>query len=108
MPLVLVDDEVLGADEHTARSVSAARDRDEVVRAVVDWLAGFPRHVVESQVQLVEGEVLLRLGRSLSGAVLVGVGVIQLDRREHGVIQSAVQRGDVEGHHVGLVSLERG
>ena len=106
VPLVLVDDEVLGAHENAARSVAAAGHRDEMIRAVVDGFARLSRHVVQPEVKLVEGEVLLRLRRGLAGVILVGVRIIQLDRREDGVVQSAVQRGDVERTACDLLAPE--
>jgi hypothetical protein len=44
---------------------------------------------------------------SLARAVDVRVGVVQLDRREAGVLQAAVERGDRETHDVRLVRLQR-
>ena len=64
------------------------------------------RDVVESEIELVEGEVLLRLGRRLARAVLIRVGVVQLDGGEHGVVQAAVERGAREDEDVRLVRLE--
>ena len=51
--------------------------------------------------------MLLRLRGSLARAVHVRVGVVQLDGREPGVLQPAVERGDREGDDVRLVRLER-
>ena len=72
--LILIDDEVLGAHEQPARPVGAARHGHEQVGAVVDRLAPLAHHVVQAQVQLVQRQVLLRLGRRLARRVLRAVG----------------------------------
>ena len=82
-PAAGAHDEVLGADQHTARAVPAAQDGDEQVGAVVHGLAPLAHHVVQPQVQLVHGQVLLRLRGRLPA------GVLQKSRVSTGNVGSA-------------------
>lgn len=106
MPMVLVYDEVLGTDEDAAGAVTPTRDGDEHVRAIINRLRPFPRDVVQPQIEFVEGEVLLRLLRSQAGGVLVGLGVIEFDCGEDGVVETTVDPGNRVDDGVGLVGLE--
>ena len=70
-------------------------------------LGVFPNDVVQSQVQLVEGERLLELGRDFAGGVVVGVFVIHLQTGEHRVFEADVDADDVVDKCRRLVSLKR-
>lgn len=64
--------------------------------------------MIEPQIELIEGEDLLRLGSSLPCRVTVRVTVLKLDGAEDRVVESAVEGREAEGEGVGLVRLERG
>ena len=70
-------------------------------------LGVFPNDVVQSQVQLVEGERLLELGRDFAGGVVVGVFVVHLQTGEHRVFEADVDADDVVDKRRRLVSLKR-
>lgn len=106
--LVLVDDKILGTYKDARGPITAPRDGDEEVGTVVDRLGPFAGDMVETEIELVEGELLLGIGGGLAGGVLVGLGVVELDGRKDGVVEAAVDAGDGIGYGVGLVSLERG
>ena len=55
---VLVDDVVLAAHEHSTGAVTSAWHRDEMVCLVLKGLTVLAHHMVETEVQLVEGEGL--------------------------------------------------
>lgn len=68
--LIVVYDEVLSADQDAAWAIPAAWHRDEHVGAIVHRLAPFPRDVIEPQVKLVQGQVLLGLCSCFSSGIL--------------------------------------
>ena len=92
MPLVLVYDEVFGTDEDTTWPVRTPWDLDEHVAARIDRFRPFPYDVVEPEVQLIEGELLLCLSCRLSGWILICITVVELNRSKDGVIEIDTQR----------------
>lgn len=70
MALVLEDDEVFRADKHPSRPLRVpTRHRDEQVGPVVHRVRPPSHHMIETEVKLVEGEVLL----CLTGCVPTGI-----------------------------------
>lgn len=65
-----VQHKVLGADQHAARAVAGAGHGNQHVGAVVHWFTIPSHHMVQTQVQLVQGEVFLHLGRGLARRIL--------------------------------------
>lgn len=61
--------------------------------------------MIEPQVELVEGEELLRVASSLPCGVTVRVTVLELDGTKDRVVKSAVEGREGEGERVGLVRL---
>lgn len=55
MSLILVDDEVLSTDEHTAGAIATAGDIDKEVGAIIDGLGPLAGDVIEPEIQLIEG-----------------------------------------------------
>lgn len=108
MALVLVDDKILRTDKDARGPITAPRDGDEEVGTVVNRLGPLAGDMVETEIKLVEGEVLLGISGGLAGVVLVGLGVVELNGRKDGVVEAAVHAGDGIGDCMGLVSLERG
>lgn len=64
--------------------------------------------MIEPQVELVEGEELLRVASSLPSGVTVRIAILELDGTEDRVVESAVKGREGEGERVGLVRLEGG
>jgi hypothetical protein len=56
---VSVQQEVLCAHQHTARAITPTRHGYEHVGSVVHWVTPLAQHVVEAQVKLIVGQVLL-------------------------------------------------
>ena len=72
MALVLVDHEVLCANQHPARSISPPRDCDQAIGAIINSFGVLSYHVVKAEVQFVEGQLLLSFTGCLTGRVLRG------------------------------------
>ena len=70
-------------------------------------LGVLPDDVVKTQVQLVEGQRLLKLGGNLAGRVVVRVLVVDLEAGEHRVFETDVDAHDVIDKRRRFVSLQR-
>ena len=90
MSLVAVQHPVLRHHQHAAGTFDAGNARQHV-RRPFRRLAPPADHVVQTQIQLVEGQQLVCLRSRLARRVLVGIGVVELQTREHGIIETHVQ-----------------
>jgi hypothetical protein len=100
VPLVLEVDDVLGADEHAARSVLVTRHGDQFVGRHVDGVGELAHDVVQPEIELVKHELLLAVG-------VVARLVVDLETRKHGILKADVESDDVPDDRVRLVRLKR-
>jgi hypothetical protein len=63
MPLILVNEKVLGSDQDASRTIGASRDGDEHVSGGVDAVGPLANDVIQPQIELVKGEHLAGGGR---------------------------------------------
>mmetsp|Transcript_21443 Transcript_21443/g.46107 ORF Transcript_21443/g.46107 Transcript_21443/m.46107 type:complete len:239 (-) Transcript_21443:160-876(-) len=106
MALVLVHDEVLGAHQHAARPLVAARHAHEMVRCRVHRIGPLAHDVVETEVQLVEDKVLL-IEHLVGVLVILDLLGVHLDRRKDRVVEADVDANYVERDRARLMRLER-
>lgn len=106
--MVLIDDKVLSANKDATGPIAAAGDGDKEISPVINRFSPLPGDVIEAEVELVEGEMLLGIESGLAGGILVRFGVVKLDGREDRVVKATINAGNGVGDGVGLVSFERG
>mmetsp|Transcript_15182 Transcript_15182/g.38561 ORF Transcript_15182/g.38561 Transcript_15182/m.38561 type:complete len:313 (+) Transcript_15182:1458-2396(+) len=114
--LVLVDQQVLGAHQHATGSVWRARHSDETVGSARHLAGPLAHHVVETEVQLVEGHVgrdghrgtrLLLVGGQLCAVGTIRRVVVHLEHGEERVLEADIHAGHVDDDHVAAVCLQR-
>mmetsp|Transcript_1924 Transcript_1924/g.3662 ORF Transcript_1924/g.3662 Transcript_1924/m.3662 type:complete len:203 (-) Transcript_1924:394-1002(-) len=101
--LLLVDEAVLAANEHTTRPVHSSRHRDESVRAVINCVSKLPRDMIEAKIHLVQCQ---HLGRRLRMGVLVDLLIAELDGGKEGILEADVHADHRIDQGVALVRLQ--
>ena len=75
---VLVSDVILRADQDSGRPVTSPRHGYQEIGMLFQRLRIFSNNVVQTQVQLVKGQGLLKLDCNLTGGIVVRVFVVDL------------------------------
>ena len=91
---VFVDELTLAADEHAARPVAIAVNRNQLVAENVEFFGRLANDVVETQVEFVVGQHLTRLFNVVE-LVLFEFAIVELETRKHRIFKA-----DLQTHHV--------
>ena len=103
---VLVSDVILRADQDSRRPVTSSRHGYQEIGMLFQRLRIFSNNVVQTQVQLVKGQGLLKLDCNLTGGIVVRVFVVDLQTGKHRVLEANIDTDNVIDECRRLVRLQ--
>mmetsp|Transcript_17628 Transcript_17628/g.27709 ORF Transcript_17628/g.27709 Transcript_17628/m.27709 type:complete len:253 (+) Transcript_17628:270-1028(+) len=107
--VILINDFILGANQHSAWTIVTAWNRNQHVCTWIDFFSALSRHMIETQIEFIKSEqfMLHRIGVGILVEFTLHVQIVDFEARKHWIIEADIHAAHGENDGVGFMRFER-